>query len=371
MLKRDLVTEVERLTAGSEFLRESYEAAAAAILAIQSEDEGWSVINQMREHDGFAIHHLKEIYRKAKLQTKGNPLLKRGFTLRCSYVWGRGIEIVGNVPPRFQAKIDKNWDVLFTQSAFIANERSLYTSGHFLLAYDKRKDIAYPLSFNEITNFASNPDRHSDVWYYQRTYTRIDPATNQPASQPTIEWYPVAETQAKGGLQKEITSQPVNPHIVIIDMRVNRDEDEVWGVPDVLPAMPFAWAHSEYLRDGSKLLKALSTIAWKVVSKSKGNATAAAVKMAGAKGGGRDGEHDQRHRPGGDAQIRPGGPRRRGPDRVLRGRSARGEPDCPAVHRWGLPAALSEPKRAWIRPRRTMRCPVRRSGSTSTPACCG
>jgi hypothetical protein len=35
MLKRDLVTEVERLTAGSEFLRESYEAAAAAILALQ------------------------------------------------------------------------------------------------------------------------------------------------------------------------------------------------------------------------------------------------------------------------------------------------------------------------------------------------
>jgi hypothetical protein len=109
------------------------------------------------------------------------------------------------------------------------------------------------------------------VWYYQRTHHRRSTRpTNQPESERIVEWYPVAETQVQGSdCSKQITNQPVNPHIVVIDVRVNRDEDEVWGVPDVLPAMPFAWAHSEYLRDGSKLLKALSTIAWKVVSKSR------------------------------------------------------------------------------------------------------
>lgn len=274
------------ILAENEILRESYEAAAAAILSLQVDDVGWAPLNAMKEHDGFAIHHLHEIYRQAKLQTKGNPLLKRGFTLRCSYVWGRGIDIVGNVPPRFQAKIDKNYDVLFSQSAFITNERALFNAGHFFLAYDKGKDLAYPISFAEITNFASNPDRPTDVWYYQWTHHPVDPATNLPVKEAVVEWLPVAETQSKGPLLPQITNQSVNRNIVIIDVRVNRDEDEVWGVPDVLPAMAFAWAHAEYLRDGSKLLKALSTIAWKVVSKSKGNSTAAAVKMAGAKGAG-------------------------------------------------------------------------------------
>jgi hypothetical protein len=147
------------------------------------------------------------------------------------------------------------------------------------------------------------------VWYYQRTHHPTDPATNQPTKEPVVEWLPVAETQSKSTLRKEITSQPVNRNIVVIDVRVNRDEDEVWGVPDVLPAMAFAWAHAEYLRDGSKLLKALSTIAWKVVSKSKANSTAAAVKMAGAKGAAGTANMTSGHRPGGHAEIRPGGPR--------------------------------------------------------------
>lgn len=288
MLKRDLVTEVERLAGDNYLLQEGLEAAAATLLSIQAEDAGWAPMNSFQQHDGFVITQLHELYAKMKVASKGNPLLKRGFTLRSSYVWGRGLELIGEIPPRFQKKIDKNKEVLFTQSAFISNERSLFNAGQFFLFYDKGKDEAYPVSFSEITNFASNPNRISDVWYYQRTWRPIDPATNMPTDDVVIEWYPVAETAERSGkpLLKEIQNQPVNPRVVVIDVRVNRDEDEVWGVPDVLPAYPYAWAHAEYLKDGSRLLKALSTIAWKVVSKSKGNSTAAAIKMGGARGAG-------------------------------------------------------------------------------------
>lgn len=281
--KAQLIEKLESQIGDNEILRESYEAAAAAVLSIQADDVGWAPLNAMREHDGFAIHHLHEIYKKAKIQTKGSPLLKQGFTLRSSYVWGRGLEIVGEIPPRFQKKIDRNYNVLFSQQAFMGNERALFNAGQHFLFYDKRTDTAYPVSFMEITNFASNPVWAADVWYYQRTYLPLNPQTNMPEVQPIIEWYPVAETQETSGkpLLKEIMNQPVNPHVVVIDVRVNRDEDEVWGTPDCLPAMPYAWAHAEYIRDSSLLLKALSTIAWKVVSKSKGNSAAAAVKVAG------------------------------------------------------------------------------------------
>ena len=281
--KAQLIEKLESQMGDNEILRESYEAAAAAILSIQADDAGWAPLNAMREHDGFAIHHLHEIYAKAKIQTKGSPLLKQGFTLRSSYVWGRGLEIVGDIPPRFQKKLDKNYNVLFSQQAFMGNERALFNAGQHFLFYDKRTDEAYPVSFMEITNFASNPVWAADVWYYQRTYLPLNPQTNMPEEQPIIEWYPVAETIEHGPLLTTIMNEPVNPHVVVIDVRVNRDEDEVWGTPDCLPAMPYAWAHAEYIRDSSLLLKALSTIAWKVVSKSKGNSAAAAVKVAGAR----------------------------------------------------------------------------------------
>jgi hypothetical protein len=230
------------------------------------------------------MHHLHEIHEKSKLQTKTNPLLKRGLSLRTSYVWGRGIKWDGDLKPRHQALIEKNESVLFSQSGFAALERSLYTAGNVFMAVRRKDNKVFQIPFREITNFASDKDLNTEVKYFQRTWHPVDEATGAPATQPVVEWYPVWETvrdaDRENPVANQINGKKVNAGIVVIDVRVNRDADEIWGVPDVLPAMPYAWAHAEYLKDGSKLLKALSTIAWKVVSKSKGNATNAGAKVA-------------------------------------------------------------------------------------------
>jgi hypothetical protein len=58
-----------------------------------------------------------------------------------------------------------------------------------------------------------------------------------------------------------------------VDSKANAETGSLWGLPDALPALPWSWAYSEYLKDGSKMLKALSSIAWQVKTKSaKGGA---------------------------------------------------------------------------------------------------
>jgi hypothetical protein len=44
--------------------------------------------------------------------------------------------------------------------------------------------------------------------------------------------------------------------------------------------VPWAYAYNEYLKDGSKMLKALSMFAWQLKSKSKAGGTAAARTVA-------------------------------------------------------------------------------------------
>jgi hypothetical protein len=278
---------MDRIVGENEYLQESYAQAAAAIVALQAEDRGWEALNFQEQNKSFALRDIKEIAEKARFQSHGNPLLKRGFTLRSSFIWGRGVEFVGKIPPRVQQTIDLNWDVLFSQQAFTICERTLFTDGNHFMAVRRSTRRAFPIPLAEITNIAANPDRGADIWYFERTYYRVNPdGSNQ--QNPTIEWYPVLETvenaTARNPLLVRINDHPVISDVVVIDTRPTRDVQQVWSAPDVLPAMPYAWAHAEYLRDGSKLLKALSTIAWKVVSKSKSNAVNAGAKMATAGG---------------------------------------------------------------------------------------
>src|SRR5690606_6967356 len=84
-------------------------------------------------------------------------------------------------------------------------------------------------------------------------------------------------------LRASIGGDPVVKNTVIIDAKFNQSVGQVWGVPDCLSAMPYAWAHAEYIRDASKLLKALSMIAWKVVARTKKNSVNAGARMSAPK----------------------------------------------------------------------------------------
>jgi hypothetical protein len=76
-----------------------------------------------------------------------------------------------------------------------------------------------------------------------------------------------------------ISGVRVDRNFVVVDHRENDDTGSPWGLPDCLPALPWAWAYSEYLKDGSKLLKALSSIAWQVKSKTSKGVSNASAKL--------------------------------------------------------------------------------------------
>ena len=88
--------------AENEMLRESYTSMAQAVMAF--DDAGWNPGGTVTER-GFTLVQLKDIAKKARETTEGNPLLKRGVGLRTSYIFGRGIHF-NEQPPRIKRFMD-------------------------------------------------------------------------------------------------------------------------------------------------------------------------------------------------------------------------------------------------------------------------
>jgi hypothetical protein len=192
--------------------------------------------------------------------------------LRASYVFGRGFKMSSrnnSLPPRFQAIIDDaiNQNVLFSESACKKNERALFTDGNFFVRYDRRNRRFSRVPLDEIAGWATDPDDPEIVRYYLREYARREPVTdpyNSYLAETIKVWYPLDYVDNP---VSRINDIPVDRNFVMIDTRANDETGSLWGIPDALPAMPWSWAYSEYLKDGSKMLKALSSIAWQVKSK--------------------------------------------------------------------------------------------------------
>lgn len=283
----DLGAQNAELAAQVEILQESYDEAAAGLLRMRMEDKGWSILGQVSQDDGFSLRTLKDIAKKAEVQSVGNPLLKRAFELRFNPIFSRGFQIEvedgSAIKPRYQRKLDNVsvQEVLFSESGIDKLERTCYNVGNLFFAYNRLTGDAQILPFEEITNRAVDPDLTSRTAYYQRSYTRTG---FDGKSENRIEWIPVVEWVAAGKDDvDEIAHHPVNHDWTIVDMRVNVPTTGHWGIPDVFPALPYAWAYSEYIRDASSLLKAMTTFAWKVIGKSKSQAQAAGVALSGTR----------------------------------------------------------------------------------------
>lgn len=261
-------------------VEESYDEAAAALLRMRTEDEGWSVLGQVSKADGFSLRVIKDVSKKAEVQQVGNPLLKQGFQLRFNPIFSRGFTIEGEVKPRYQRKLDNATvqETLFTADAHDVLERTCFNVGNLFVVYNKITGDMMRIPLSQIGNRAVDPDFPSRTAYYLWTRTRVD---FDGKSKPISEWVPVVEWANSGkDTVTEIAHKPVNHDWIIIDMRVNVPTTGHWGIPDALPALPYAWGYSEYIRDAASLLKAYNLIAWKVVGKSPKQAQTAGVALA-------------------------------------------------------------------------------------------
>lgn len=270
-------------------LEEQWDQAAAALLRVRAEDEGWSLWGTVRASDnGFSLETMKKVGNEAELQSAGNPLLRRGFQLRYQGVFSKPFRLEGKMPPRVKRMLQSPSieRVLLASAGIEKNERTLYNRGNFFVIVNPLTQQVRRIPFEQIANRATDPDDTEVTAYYLRKYNR----TNFDGTVERIEeWYPTIEWRDTGlQLETSIANIPVNPEWTIVDLRVNVPSEGHWGVPDCFAALPYAWAYSEYIRDASSLLKALTMIAWKVVGKTQTQAQAAGVRLskAGASGAG-------------------------------------------------------------------------------------
>jgi len=271
--------QISELTAENDRLAESFSAMASAIL--QFDEVGWGVLGNNTE-DGFTLQATKATARSARQQATSNPLLKRGAALRASYVFGRGFKMSSNgapLKPAFRKLVDDtiNQQVLFSEQALKRAEKTLFTDGNFFVRYNTKTKRFGSVSIDEITGTAVNADDPTIVEYYQRTYTVVDSvdSSGRQVLKTKVVWYALDTTENP---VSRIGDYPVDRDFVLIDHRENNDKG-IWGVPDCFPALPWAWSYSEYLKDGSKMLKALSSIAWQVKSKTAKGAASAGSKL--------------------------------------------------------------------------------------------
>ncbi len=279
---KQLSEQFSAMSQENEFLKESYSSMAQAILAF--DDAGWNTVDSASQTGSFTLDELEKAAGRIRETTEGNPLLKRGCGLRTSYIFGRGVEF-GNLQPRFKKAVDNaiNQEVLFSPEAQVINERSHFTDGQFFMLGNVSTKTFQRVPFSQITAVVTNPDDSEDVWYYRRTWTRKAIDLTGGGGKETVlnEWYPADTYEPiNGKFVGRIQSQPVNLGMRMFASRVNRRAGNVWGVPDAFPALPWAHAYNEYLKDGSRMLKALSMFAWQLKSKSATGATNAAAAIA-------------------------------------------------------------------------------------------
>lgn len=250
-----------------------------ADVMLSIEDDGWTLLGLSNPGtNAFSLEYLHQLSDKLTEKTDGNPLLKRGLGLRTSYIFGRGIEIQGVSSRRIQGLIDdpQNQAVLFSSDALSINERSNFTSGQFFILGDNISKRLQRIPFNEITGWVTDPDDSESIRYIRRSWGRVD-SNNK--TQEMHEWYPVDTYKPQSRL-RTIQGQPVNMNKTMFPFIVNRHAGAVWGTPDCFAAYPWAHAYNEYLKDGSRILKALSMFAWQLKSKTRTGATTAAASIA-------------------------------------------------------------------------------------------
>lgn len=279
---KKLSEQFEAISSENELLRESYASMARAVLDF--DDNGWNEISATTVEDGFALLDLRNAAKKIRELTEGNPLLKRGAALRTSYVFGKGVSF-GILQPRFQRIIEdyNNQDVLFSPEAQAINERSHFTDGQFFVLGNVATKQFQRIPFTEVSGVVTNPDNPEEIWYVKRSWPRRSQelsGLNIKEQQLDI-WYP-ADTYkpANGRYVREIGQFPVDARFRMFVSRVNRRAGRTFGTPDSLPAVPWAHAYNEFLKDGSRMLKALSMFAWQLKSKTKAGVQNAAAAIA-------------------------------------------------------------------------------------------
>ena len=278
-----------------EFLQETI-----AQLELAAEDIGWQRLLAVGEQE-FTREGLRQISAICRLFAIKNPLIKRGLTLRTSYVFGQGVEISARANGRrgrkgeqdvnavIQTFLDDagNRRTLFGAEAQQRLERSLGTDGNLFLSLWTRpasgRIQVRVLPWDEIVDVVRNPDDASEPWFYHRRWyeTEIGAQATERVKEMREALYPALSHRPKSR-PKTVVGIDVRWDAPVRHVKVNDLEGWRFGIPDAYAAVDWARAYKEFLEDWAKLVKALSRYAWRTTAAGSKQAAQIRTKLAAA-----------------------------------------------------------------------------------------
>lgn len=298
----ETLAEIESLT--PEQLRETVETIfnnnqqlvehlAAVNQMLAREDIGWSKLSGSEEDGGLSLDELKDWSKQLREAVVGNPHMKRGATLRRSYVWDGGIHY-SNIPqetrgrgpkPQQYINLPYNQKTFFGNTAREERETCLYTDSIIFYLGDDKKKTLEPIVLEQITGEYRNPDNSAEIWAYRREWSRYNAATNKTTAEKVWYFTDIFKDKIPAGNKIKNASgelENVDPDFTLFDGSVNTQTGWAYGVPDALPALAWARIYKDFLLNGKIMSDALATFAFKATVGTKRGADNVALKMATA-----------------------------------------------------------------------------------------
>lgn len=247
-------------------------------LSLQLEDRGWKKIGSDDENT-MTREALVQAAQDGRALAVAHPLVRRGLSLRTSYVHGQGgpqlsvesdDQNVNEVVQQWWASRE-NQNALTGPEARARLERALSTDGNvFIASFTNPADgrvTNRTIPFEQITQIITNPEDRGQVWFYERTYSRKREAfaTAEETTRvlyPDLAYAPATRAPFLNGVAV-MWDQPVR-HVKVNDL-----DGWEFGIGDTFSIAPYARGYRDFLNDWLKLMKSLSQFAWRGTAEGK------------------------------------------------------------------------------------------------------
>lgn len=263
------------------------------------EDRGWSrLVGEAA--DALTLDGRRRISDLCEVMTIANPLIKRGFRLRHSYIWGAGHSVAvtagdkdvdGDANAVVQRVLDdpRNASSLRSEEGLEALERWLYTHGAVVLLLDTDPNTGDVVIRQEdpdrITDHIADPEDAKTVRYWRRDYTtrNLRKDGSPGATKPVTVWHPDVDYHAAAADRLDlIGGKPVRWDQPLLVRCVNAPAAPgwAWGFGDSYAALPWARMSKEFLEAWFTLMRALARYAWRTSTRGGAAGKAAAAARA-------------------------------------------------------------------------------------------
>lgn len=256
---------------------------------LQIEEIGWvRLYGEIDTEEGFSLESLKNVSKDLYDMTATSPLISRAVQLRHGYTFGKGFQL--HIPEHakmVQNVIDNpyNWDITLDESGthqLLIEDAACGNAFHIKVGRGRdTKIIAVPLS--QITGIITDEDDAQRVEYFQRTWSV--------RGEEKCVWIPLHRyAQIAGKLPDSIQQDTASPRVPVAKDTVGfmysagRPAGWTFGIPTALPSKAWLMSYTESLQNNALLVKALSQIAWKFVSKTGKGGRAVGAEIASEKG---------------------------------------------------------------------------------------